>query len=168
VVVLHSVQAHKEERFVMLVWPLVLVAAGGCLGAWVARATRERARWPRSPRLRAGFAAVVVAGILLDGGLHCRGNDFDLPPARYPAQAWVGHQADVTGLLYDEPLYVGGYVWFGRTFPQLQFEAELLDNPLFSHVLAGRDSQPARLAEGAGFSVVHIEGDFVVLRRNSR
>jgi GPI mannosyltransferase 3 len=166
VVSVHSVQAHKEERFVVLFWPLMLIAAGGYLGAWAGRATSERARWPRSPRVRLSVAAVVVAGILLDGGLHCRGNDFDLPPERFAAQAWVGRQADVTGLLYDEPLYVGGYLWFGRTLPQVQYKPELLDNPLFSHVLAGRNSEPARLAERAGFQVVHTEGDFVVLGRH--
>jgi hypothetical protein len=168
VVGLHSVQAHKEERFVVLFWPLVLIAAGGFIGAWAGRATGVRSRWPRSSRVRLALAAFVIAGILLDGGLHCRGNDFDLPPARFAAQVWVGRQTDVTGLIYDEPLYVGGYLWFGRTLPQLQFQPELLDNPLFSHVLAGRDSQPARLAERAGFQVVHSEGDFVVLRRSPR
>ena len=57
---------------------------------------------------------------------------------------------------------------FGRSLPQVQFKAELMDNPIFSHVLAGRDSQPARLAERSGFEVVHSDGDFVVLRRNRR
>lgn len=168
VVGLHSAQAHKEERFVVLFWPLVLIAAGASMGAWISRASAQHSRWPRSPRLRQALAALAIAAILIDGGLHCGGNDFDLPPARFPAQAWVGRQADVTGLLYDEPLYVGGYLWFSRSFPQLQFKPELLDNPLFSHVLTGRDSQPAHLAGRAGFQVVHSEGDFVVLRRGGR
>jgi len=165
VLVLHTVQPHKEERFLMLFWPLALIAAGGCIGAWAARASSEKARWPRAAWLRSSVAGALILGILLDGALHCRGNDFDLPPARYPAQAWVGHQPDVTGLLYDEPLYVGGYAWFGRTVPQVQFQAGLLANPIFSHVLVGRDSDAARTTERAGFSVLYTSGDFVILRR---
>lgn len=165
IVAMHSFLGHKEERFVVLFWPLALIAAGGYVGAWAGRARTERARWPRSPQLRLCLAGAWLIGVLVDGGLHCGGNDFQLQPARFAAHAWVGKQADLTGLIYDEPLYVGGYLCFGRTLPQVQFKAELLDNPLFSHVLAGRDSQPARLAERSGFAVVHSEGDFVVLRR---
>lgn len=165
IVGMHSFLGHKEERFIVLFWPLALIAAGGWMGAWAGRAKAERARWPHSPELRLSLAAALVVGILVDGGLHCGGNDFDLPPARFPAQVWVGRQADLTGLIYDEPLYVGGYLRFGRSFPQVQYKAELVDNPIFSHVLAGRDSQPARLAERSGFEIVHSEGDFVVLRR---
>jgi len=165
VVGLHSFLGHKEERFVTLFWPLVLIAAGGYIGTWAGRAKADHARWPRSPRLRLSLAAAVIVGLLVDGGLHCGGNDFTLPPARFAAQAWVGRQADLTGLIYDEPLYVGGYLWFGRSLPQVQFKSDLLDNPLFSHVLARRDSNQARLAERAGFEVVHSAGDFVVLKR---
>jgi hypothetical protein len=165
VVALHTFQAHKEERFVALFWPLVLIAAAGCIGAWAGRASSRRPFWPRSGRLRLAIAAAVVVGVLVDGGLHAGGNDFDVPPARLAAQAWVGRQFDVTGLLYDEPLFVGGYLYFGQPFPQVQFAKELLANPLFTHVLAGRDSRPAELAQSAGFRVVHGAGDFVVLRR---
>lgn len=164
----HSFLGHKEERFIVLFWPLALIAAAGWAGAWAGRARAENARWPRSPRLRLSLVAALAVALLIDGGLHARGNDFDLPPARFAAQAWVGKQADLTGLIYDEPLYVGGYLRFGRSLPQVQFKAELIDNPIFSHVLAGRHSLPARLAESSGFEAVHSEGDFVVLRRSRR
>jgi GPI mannosyltransferase 3 len=165
VVALHTFQAHKEERFVALFWPLVLIAAAGCIGGWAGRASSGRPFWPRSSRLRLAIAAVVVVGVLVDGGLHAAGNDFDMPPERFAAHAWVGRQTDLTGLLYDEPLFVGGYLCFGQPFPQVQFAKDLLANPLFTHVLAGRDSRPAELAQAAGFRIVYGAGDFVVLRR---
>ena len=105
--------------------------------------------------------------VLGDGALHGRGNDFEgLTPDRFEAQAWAGRQPDVTGLLFDEPLFVGGYLWFGRPFPQVGYRPALLDNPLFSHVLVGRNSGEAKAAERAGFSQVYSAGDFVVLARN--
>jgi hypothetical protein len=170
-----STQAHKEERFAMLFWPLVLIAAAGYAGAWVAaRTSASVARKPAPVRLRAWLARAALAGtvalVLGDGALHCRGNDFaDLTPLRYEAQAWAGRQPDVTGLLYDEPIFVGGGMWFGRPFPQLWFKPALLGNPLFSHVLVPRDSDSMRDAVRAGFTPVYPPtGRFVVLSRKAR
>ena len=178
-VLLLSTQQHKEERFVMLFWPLVLIAAAGSIGAWLgprpsvaptpAQAANRPARFHRRHHWLVRVAMLVSIAIVLgDGALHCRGNDFaELFPARFAAQAWVGRQDDVTGLLYDEPLYVGGYLWFGRTFPQLQFDPILLGNPLFSHVLVPRNSASMHVAERAGFVPVFTQDAFVVLRRNA-
>ena len=172
VAVLHSLEPHKEERFVMVCWPLLLVAAGGALGGLLARARAwrptNRGGSNRARRVSGALVLVAVAGVLLDGGLHCRGNDFVLPRARFAAQAWVGRQPDATGLLYDEPLFVGGNVWLGRRLPQLAFRPALLGDTLFSHVLVLRGSDAERAAKGAGFRVVfHVE-DVVVLRRDNR
>jgi len=68
-------------------------------------------------------------------------------------------------LLYDQPLYAGGYLWFGRTFPQLLFQTDRLSNPLFSHALVERDSGWMRDAKSAGFAEVFSADRFVVLRR---
>jgi GPI mannosyltransferase 3 len=153
-----STLGHKEERFVMLFWPLVLVAAAGFAG-------RLLAGRRRAVRLATGAALVLL---LVDGMVHSRGNDFpDLFPERFTAQAWVGRQADVTGLLFDEPIYTGGYLWFGRPNPQVTYQPFLLDNPLFSHVLARRSSEAREKALEQGFVEVHEEGDFVVLRRQN-
>ena len=175
-----STQAHKEERFAMLFWPLMLIPAAGYAGAWLAARAPPRASTPMAagtpvppPRRRAwlvpaGAAAFAVL-ILGDGALHARGNDFaDLTPLRFEAQAWVGRQSDVTGLLFDEPLFVGGYLWLGRPFPQLLVKPALLHNPLFSHVLVPRDSDSMRDAQRAGFTTVFSTGNFVVLKRVPR
>ena len=173
--ILLSTQAHKEERFVMLFWPLILIAAAGAAGAWLE--LRVTAVWiegellgPR--RLRTWLVRfVVVAGlamVLVDGARHGRGNDFaDFKPARFEAQAWVGRQPDVTGLLYDLPLYAGGYMWFGRSFPQMRFRTAVLGNPLFSHVLVPRNSWSMGEAKRAGFAEVFSKDEMVVLHRTA-
>jgi len=163
-VALLSTQAHKEERFVMLFWPLVLIAAAAGAGGWL---------MPRRHRLRTWFVRSVILAalgiVLVDGARHCQGNDFtDLDSARYEGQIWAGTQDDMTGLLFDLSLYTGGYMWFSRSFPQLEFQTNLLGNPLFSHVLVLRNSRAKREAEAAGFTVVFSKDEMVVLRRNTR
>jgi hypothetical protein len=167
-----STQAHKEERFAMLFWPLVLIPAAATAGAWLAaRATTVEAESSGAPsRFRVWLARAAAALLMLlvhaDGALHGRGNDFaGLDPKRFEAQVWAGHQSDITGLIYDEPLFVGGYLWFGRPFPQAMWKPVLLHNPLFSHSLAERGSEQTRAALKAGFVEVFSTGKFVVLRR---
>jgi hypothetical protein len=178
-VLLLSTQQHKEERFVMLFWPLVLIAAAAGAGAWLV---------PRKPavqslvlveavpvpthRLRTWLVRSVILAalglVLVDGARHCQGNDFtELDTARYEAQVWAGRQADMTGMLVDLSLYTGGYMWFNHSFPQLQFDANLLANPLFNYVLALRNSWWKRDAEAAGYTVVFSKDEMVVLRRGA-
>jgi GPI mannosyltransferase 3 len=173
--ILLSTQAHKEERFVMLFWPLVLIAAAAVAGAWlglrVTAVGKEGAQLGHR-RLRTWLVrCVILAGlavVLVDGARHGRDNDFpELFPARFEAQVWVGRQADVTGLLYDSPLYTGGYMWFSRNFPQLKIRSTLLGNPLFSHVLVPRKSEWKRVAERAGFAEVFSKDEMIVLRRTA-
>ncbi len=165
-----SAQGHKEERFAMLGWPLLLIAAAGSAGAWLAararRMSSERAP-SRTARVLGPAAAVSFALLVLgDGALHARGNDFTgLPRERYAAQAWVGRQPSLTGLLVDQPLYFAGYIGLGRPFPQLHYGPALLHNPIVSHVLVPRGSHEARAAERAGFTVIHATGEMVVLGR---
>jgi phosphatidylinositol glycan class B len=158
-----STQGHKEERFVMLCWPLVLIALAGTLGGWLrlVQSCSGSIRW----FMRRGVAVVVLL-VLVDGTLHCKGNDFPgLDIERFQAHAWISRQPDVTGLLYDQPFYVPGYMGFSHSVPQLEARTSLLSNPLFSHALLSRHSGLAIEAERAGFTEVYSVGDFVVLRR---
>jgi hypothetical protein len=173
-VALLSTQAHKEERFAMLCWPLLLIPAAAAAGTWLAARPARKAAEPdddppRSRRrtwLRRATVAALVGLLLADGALHARGNDFPLlSPLRFQAQAWVGRQRELTGLVYDQPLYTGGYLWFGRPFPQLMYAPGLLGNPLTSHVLGPRDSDMVRSARLTGFVEAFSLGEFVVLRR---
>ena len=166
-----STQAHKEERFIMLVWPLLLVAASGAAGAWLAARLSNRRgivadRGSRTTVL--AWVAVAVAGalvVLCDSARNSRWFDANLPKARLDAQAWIGRQSDVTGVLLETPYYTGGQLWFGRTLPQTVFSRELLGNPIFSHVLGPIDADCVRAAVEAGFTRVFERDGFVVLHR---
>jgi len=166
-----STQAHKEERFVMLVWPLLLVAASGTAGGWLAArlSNRRGGAAVRGQRTRVRvWAAIAVAGalvVLCDSARNCRWFDANVPKARLDAQAWIGRQSDVTGVLLEAPYWTGGQLWFGRTLPQTVFSSELLSNPIFSHVLGQLDTDCVRAAIEAGFTRVFEHDGFVVLRR---
>lgn len=158
-----SAQAHKEERFIVLFWPLLLVAAAGTMGGWLGRLRLSSGGRGRVAARVALLGAVAI--VLADGSRRFAGYDFQLTRDRLDGQRWVGRRPDVTGLLFDSPLYTGGYLWFGRALPQATFAPELLENPLFSHVLVPRGSSEEDVASSAGFEPVFTAGSFVVLRR---
>jgi hypothetical protein len=159
-----STQGHKEERFVMLFWPLVLIAAAGTVGSWL-RAAQRWWTWSRRS-IWAGAAAAVLL-VTIDGAVHCGGNDYvGLSAGRWEAHAWVSRQPDITGLLYDHPFNVPGYMGFSHSFPQVEARPPLLANPVFSHILVPSDSGIIDQAKRVGFEQVYSAGDFVVLRRS--
>lgn len=163
-----STQAHKEERFTLLVWPLLLTPCAAVVGAWLARLRREGklslGRRSITPRMFAGLLTLGVLGLLVDGGLHAGGREWPVQ-ARLDAQAWAGRQSDLTGLLLDFPIDGGGALWFGSLMPQVQYGRGLLKNPLFSHVVAESGSKRERESLRAGFTRVYRTEDFVVLKR---
>jgi hypothetical protein len=171
-IALATSQPHKEERFVVLAYPLLLIAAGGVAGRWLrpprapvpaaAPASRVRALWGTARR------ALVVLGVLavvVDGALHLRKFDYDMPRSRFAADAWIGAQPGVTGLLVDWPYFTGGYLWFGHTVPLLKYERDLLANALFSHVLMRKEDGAIPDIVKAGFKTVYERDGVVVLQR---
>jgi GPI mannosyltransferase 3 len=169
-----SREPHKEARFILAVWPLLLIAAAGTLGAWIARAAPRAAtpagRWRRllsasSPRWAVALA--VVFAVLADGARNTQ-LDHWLEQDRIRAHAWVGQQSNVTGALIDVPIFTSGGPWFNQRAPQVHFDAALLSNPLFSHVVARAGMYEELLSRHAGFEPLHREGTFVVLVRPVR
>jgi hypothetical protein len=153
-----STQGHKEERFIVLVWPLLLIAAAITLGIWLARPT------PSRTVLTGGeVAAALCLVIFIDGFRH-------LPPfffeqERLDCQAWIGARPAGRGLLVDNVLLSGGGLWFSSRAPLQQYSSALLDNPLISHVLTSRGSSEQSESEQHGFKVVKRRGSMVVLER---
>jgi hypothetical protein len=166
-----STQAHKEERFVLLFWPLLLIAAGTVLGHWLfsreSPGAAPQGRW--RPGLARAKQLAIVAGLLIvvvDGSRHLQHFDYDISHARLDGQAWVARQKTATGLLLDWHFYSGGYLWFGRDLPQVKYEPALLSNRLFSHVLAAKGSPTEAEARRAGFVPKFDRQDILVLERS--
>lgn len=162
-----SMQPHKEERFMIMFWPLLLIAVGGTLGALLARARSDEdgahTRFSRTPRLL--MALLVLALILSDGALHYLGREGWPPRDRIEATVWTGRQPNVTGVLVDNPILTAGGLWFGSRAPMFGYHPKLLDNPIISHVVLRRPSPEERRARMAGFELVHARGNAVVLAR---
>lgn len=155
-----STQGHKEERFIVAVWPLVLIAAAGVAGAWLA--APRRWAWLR--------ALPVVAALGVVGEVAARRETADLTFERawFTGQALAGAEQP-TGLLAESILFCGGTTWFGRPALQIHFDADLLDNQMISHVLVRLGSDNERRALAAGFAPIWTaSADRVVLLRRRR
>lgn len=163
--VLVSVQAHKEERFMILIWPLLLIASGTLAGQWL-QETRNTVR--RYVRLRVLRAIAVLGGsafVLWESFIHVPGHDLRLSRSRLNAEVWVAKRTTATGLLLDWNLYTGGYLWFGRALPLVNYQRELLANRIFSHVVVARRHPFNKLAKKSGFVPVWEEDSILVYER---
>jgi hypothetical protein len=128
---------HKEERFLLSIWPFVLVAAAS---GWLALADRLQGfrpmrGWRRSPLFRTGLAAVLLATVCVFAFFGTRRLPMRWKAGIFAAQTWVGRRADASGILVDDRLHLnGGYVLLDRCIPQLQYSAALVQKPLFNYV----------------------------------
>jgi hypothetical protein len=176
ILALISSQAHKEERFAIIVWPMLIIAAAGAAGHWLrpprpSRIPEHELLWPGLPkvlyRARQTLVLSAAAFLIFEAHGHMGDYDYPMPRGRYDGQAWVGRQPDATGVLVDWPFYTGGYVWLDNTLPLLQMKPALLSNPIFSHVIVQKQTSEAGLAKNAGFERVYDLGPIEVLKRKS-
>jgi hypothetical protein len=159
-----STQAHQEERFMLLAWPLLLIAAGGGAGGFLAK-TADRAgnqvRFGAIALAFFSFAARNLAGV-------DRIPDYDYT-GRFPvyeSQSWVGQQADATGLMVEGRFHLsGGYVCLGRNIVLVALNYQQLSNRVFNYVVVQADSPSLAIAQKYGFRPVHRLGNTVVAKR---
>jgi hypothetical protein len=159
--VLLSTVAHKEERFLMYMWPHFAVLLG--VGAAVA--------WDWLEQRSARVAPVVVTlalGVAVAGNLW---GTTKLPwqwrADLFRAQHFVGEQPDCTGLLLEGRQHLnGGYIVFARTAPMVSFSHGLTSEPVFNYAAVAADSRDDEWLEQRGWSTVETFGDIVVLRRD--
>jgi hypothetical protein len=156
-----STQGHKEERFVIAVWPFLLIAAGGLAGALLAFLRTRR-------KLITAVVACAVAVVLGDGLWHVHGGPGDKDRwerAWLQAQALAGADPSGTGLVIDRTFFSGGALWYDGRGPQLNYEPALLLNPIVSHALVFAGSDHEKQAREAGFVAVFARDGVVLLRR---
>jgi phosphatidylinositol glycan class B len=152
-----SLTPHKEERFGVILWVYLLLAAAIGLEDLL-----DRTRRPRAAAL--GFVA-GLAVVIAVGHVRLRIRDFDQSHAVRDAQAWVGKAPDATGLLLDDPYVSGGYMAFSSSLPMTVITPELLSNPLYNYVITKKGSKGAELSLAQGFSRVHTIGSRWILKR---
>ena len=172
--VLHSVLAHKEYRFVFALLPLWLV-----LGALAL------ARAPRGLRYALAGLFVFVSAAGLANLLPSQSEVYDTStrppdaPVRFlsghdrlfDAYRWIARQPDLEGLWHLDRLYVGspGYYWLHRSVPYYDAATgpanRLMDRELLtsrvSHILFSSTA----VAAVEGFADVAHFGKYRVLRR---
>ncbi|WP_224364814.1 hypothetical protein [Hyalangium versicolor] len=160
-----STQAHKEERFVVLFWPLLLTAAAAAAAGWIAR-KQGKADERRSPLW--WVALLVALGLLVEDGLaiaHLPDADYTGKFAVYQAQAWVGQRPDLTGLLIEDRVHLnGGYMLTSKNVPQNMLTGELVNNRLFNYAIV-REGQAGAWLSARGFARVWSTPGYAVYRR---
>jgi phosphatidylinositol glycan class B len=161
-VALLSSIAHKEERFVMYVWPQLAAIIGvGAAVTW---------QWigGRSPRA----AAWVVPGLLaVVVGANLWGTS-KLPwrwrAGLFQAQDFAGDRPDCAGLLVEGRQHLnGGYLVFHRTVPMISYSRELALQRPYNYAALREDGGEDDWLETNGWSRVAAFEGVVVLRRTS-
>lgn len=158
--VLLSTVAHKEERFLMHMWPHFAVIIGvGATMAW--SWLRER-----DERLAATAVALVLVGTI---GVNLWGTtklEWTWRADVFEAQHFAGEQPDCTGLLLDGRQHLnGGYTVFHRAVPMVSYHRDLVRLDVFNYAALEADSPTADMLERRGWSQVETFDDIVVLRR---
>ncbi|MFL5350925.1 MAG: hypothetical protein ACJ8AT_39660 [Hyalangium sp.] len=162
-----STQAHKEERFLVLFWPLLLTAVAASVAGWIAQ--QQAQEGVRASTLWM-IASVLVLGLFVEDGLAIArepDSDYTRRFAVYQAQAWVGQRPDLTGLLIEDRVHLnGGYMLTSKNVPQNMLANEFVRNPLFNYVIARETTSPAGFAS-LGFARVWSTPGYVVYRRGN-
>lgn len=160
-----SAIAHKEERFALSSYPLLLVAGSVGLAQvldWMS--SRDYWRFGRS-----AVAIFVVFAVLATGLAGSRALDWRWRAGIFAGQRFVGHQSDVTGVLVDDRNHMnGGYLVLDRNVPQFQFSTLLAQHQLFSHLILLTGSPDGEWATSHGFERVAVFHEATVFHRQSR
>lgn len=158
-----STQPHKEERFMLLFWPLWAIAVG--VGASAARTTPRKAL---ARGVDIATVALVACLVVVGARAHRAGPIYDYTDlyGMYEGQAYVGRQDDSTGILLGGRLHLnGGCMATGKNIPFASARFELTRNPLFNYAVVTATGEDRLWLERAGFRPVARFGAHVVLRR---
>ena len=159
---------HKEERFLLSIWPFLLV--GGLSGMLaLADALRHVGRL----RTRSWFGPLrtgAVAGLLAAVCVWAFVGTSKLPTSwlggYFAAQSWVGRQPDATGLLTDTRRHLnGGHMVLGRNIPFLQYNATLVTHPIYNYVAVHEPKLIESMEHRPEFQEVGEFDDVVLFRR---
>ncbi len=155
-----STQAHKEERFILAAWPLLLIALAAASGG-PRRDRFHRIAWP---------AGLVVAALLLVGTAigvgRMQGQDYTGRAGLYAGEAFAGQRPDASGVLVEGRFHLsGGFTMLSRDLPLETFQPRLLENEIFNYAVVRDGSAEQELCAGRGWHRAFAERGFSVWRR---
>lgn len=163
-----SAIGHKEERFILFIWPFVLVAglSGALALADLLRHVVPLRRWRLGAALRPALAALVL-GVVCVAAV---GGVAKLPmrwkAGIFRAQSWIGERSDATGVLLDDRIHLnGGYTLLHRNIPQLPFDGQLARRRIFNYVAVYEPRSIATVERIGDFEEVAAFEDVHVFRR---
>jgi hypothetical protein len=153
-----SAIGHKEERFLLSSYPLIIACGAAGISAIAARLRTKTARG-----LLVGFALVVI----MTGFVGMQSQDWRWRAGVFRGQSYVGMQTDATGILLDDRIHLnGGYLILDRNIPQSPFRPALARHRLFNYLVLQTDSQDAVWAERNTFESVAEFDEMTVYRRS--
>jgi phosphatidylinositol glycan class B len=159
-----STQAHKEERFVLVVYPLLAVSWGAACGRGLMRIRRPRVRalaWAALALLGAAVVWRNAEGIARRPAL-----DYTRRWGLYAAQAWAGRQPDATGVLVEGRFHLsGGWVVLGRDLPLDSLDGSLVNNPLYNYAIVRRGSAEEAMCRARGYQSAFVADEYEAMRR---
>lgn len=155
-----STQAHKEERFILFVWPALLVPAAAVAGSWL-RARRDEERQLLWRVALVGLALVAADG--LGGVAKLKWNTYGARIKQ--AQSFISDRNDLTGVLIEESFESASYAGFAQNTPMVAFDVARLGNPLFNYVIAVSEDTEGQAAH-AGFQTLKRWGSVVAMQRH--
>ncbi len=156
-----SLIAHKEERFVLALWPLLLVI----FAAGVSHFGRWFASWVG--RCLVPFAAVTLSAVILVfSSLGTARLEWHWLGDLFEAQQFVGKQSDLTGCMFSGRLHLsGGSSYINKNVPLDSYQSDLSRNPLFNYFILKDGSFEATLARSRKWTALARFGEFVVFHR---
>ena len=166
---------HKEERFLLSVWPVFLACVWLGSEDLVERLRRLVSNpaglggivWGRNALLCLQLLCVCAAGFVGAEKIRLHRQE-----GLFLAQDFVGQQADASGLLVDDRLHLsGGYTLLAKNIPLLQYRLIRTQYPVFNYVAVYREKKVQEMDGHPDFERLRtfwdrqIEKDVVLYRR---
>lgn len=155
--------AHKEERFFLPLWPLVIVTFTSGFAVLNGFLKSDR-RWVLASKISAAVLIFLVVNFFSYKGV--KKLPFHWLENYFAAQSFVGSIPDSSGCMFHGRLHLsGGSVYLNKNIPMDTFQLRLSRNPLFNYFIFPQKSYETRMAHRKGWKEVKRFGDLIVFKK---